>query len=106
MTNREIVDIYLDNGLIKRCVDCQFSYLKDRQFRDDFFNDLIVILLTYDNDKLNDVHTNNHFNAFVTRIIIQNIFSKTRPYYKDYRKFTDHIESDITIKMKETIADE
>ena len=87
MTNREIVDLYLDNGLIQTCIDCQFSKISDKQFKEDFFNDLILILLEMDNAKMNDAHENNHFNTFVTRIIINNIWSSTSKYYKDYYKF-------------------
>ena len=87
MTNREIVDKYIDDGLIRRCVECQFAKMKDRHFENDFFQDLILILLNYDPVKLNDAETNNHMNALITRIIINNVWSKTSPFYKDYYKF-------------------
>lgn len=89
MTNREIVDLYLENGLIQTCIDCQFSKISDKQFKEDFFNDLILILLEMDNAKMNDAHENNHFNAFVTRIIINNIYSHTSRFYSTYKKFAD-----------------
>lgn len=106
MTNRDIVDIYLKSGLIKQCVDCQFSNVKDKQFKDDFFNDLIIILYEYDNAKMNDAHSNHHFNALISRIIINNIYSKTSPYYKSYRKFMDRAGEEITEVMKDTLPDE
>ena len=87
MTNSEIVDIYLNNRLIQTCVDCQFAKVKDKQFKDDFFQDLIIILLTYDNDKMMDAHNNNHMNALVSRIIIYNIWSQTSRYYREYYKY-------------------
>ena len=87
MTNREIVDIYLNNGLIKTCIDCQFAKIPEQENKNDFFQDLIVILLTYDNAKMMDAHTNNHMNALITRIIINNIWSDTSRYYADYEKF-------------------
>lgn len=100
LTNRQIVDIYLSNGLIKKCVECQFSKVKDRQFEEDFFQDLIVILMTYDNDKMNDAHSNNHFNALLSRIITNNLFSVTSPYYKTYYKQSNR-ETEITSKELE-----
>lgn len=107
MTNREIVDIYLENRLIATCVDCAFSQLSayERQNRDDFYQDLIVILLTYDNEKLNDAHINNHFNALCSAIIKRNIFSKTSRYFKNYKKFSSRCD-DITDEITETIADD
>lgn len=97
-SNREIVDIYLNNRLIKTCVECQFSKLKDRQYEDDFFQDLVLILLEYDNEKLNNAHNNNHINALITRIIMNNIYSVTSKYYKNYIKFnsnSDEITKDV-----------
>lgn len=98
LSNSEIVQIYLDNRLIKTCVECQFSKLKDRQYEDDFFQDLVLILLEYDNEKLNNAHNNNHINALITRIIINNIYSVTSKYYKNYIKFnsnSDEITKDV-----------
>ena len=105
MTNKEIVDIYINNGLIQRCVDCQFANLKDKQFRNDWLSDLVCILYEYDNDKLLDAHLNNHFNALVTAICIRNLWSHTSPYYKQYKKFMDKSD-DITEEMIDTIPDE
>lgn len=104
LSNSEIVQIYLDNRLIKTCVECQFSKLKDRQYEDDFFQDLVLILLEYDNEKLNDAHKNNHINALITRIIINNIYSVTSKYYKNYIKFNSN--SDEITKEVINISDE
>ena len=104
LSNSEIVQIYLDNRLIKTCVECQFSKLKDRQYEDDFFQDLVLILLEYDNEKLNNAHNNNHINALITRIIINNIYSVTSKYYKNYIKFNSN--SDEITKEVINISDE
>lgn len=90
MTNREIVDKNYD--LILQCVDCQFAKMKDQRYKEDFTNDLFVVLLTYDNEKMNDADSHNHFNALVSRIIINNIFSITSPYYSTYIKFENKTE--------------
>lgn len=98
LTAKEIVDIYIDNGLIQRCVDYQFSAVKDKsvqQFKADFFQDLVVILYTYDIEKLQDAHENNHMNALITRIIQNNLWSTTSPFYRTYRKF-DRRTEDLT----------
>lgn len=105
LTNNEIVTIYLENGLIDRCVDCQWAKKKNgKRNKDDFYQDLILTLLEYDNGKMNDAHDNNHFNALITRIITNNIFSKTSPYYTKYEKWDDR-EVEITDKEL-NIADE
>ena len=91
MTNKEIVDANLD--LIQQCVDCQFASIPDKQFKEDFHNDLIVILYCYDNDKLQDAVNGNHLNALITRIIQNNLWSKTSPYYRDYYKFQNRTDN-------------
>lgn len=94
MTNSEIVDIYLKNGLIDRCVECQWAKKKNgRQNKEDFYQDLILILLEYDNKKMNNAHKNKHMNALISKIIVNNIFSKNSPYYKTYEKFENKSET-------------
>lgn len=106
MTNREIIDIYLKDGTLQRCVDCQFSKLSSlRQFKGDFLSDLYLTLLEYSPEKILDAHTNNHFNALVTAICVRNLWSHTSPFYKQYRKFMDKSD-DITKQIEDTIADE
>lgn len=101
ISNKEILDIYLKNGIIKRCVECQFSKLKYREYEQDFFQDLCLYILEYDNDKLKNAHYNNHFNALITRMIINNIHSSTSPYYKNYIKFSSKSDELITIDYEE-----
>lgn len=107
MTSKEIVDIYIDNGLIQKCVDYQFRNIKDKsvkQFKDDLFQDLVVILYEYDIEKLKDAHLNNHFNALISAIIIRQAFSKTSPFYQQYRRFLDHSD-DITAELEDTYGE-
>lgn len=103
MTNSEIVDFYLKNGLIQKCVDYQFMK-QDKTYKEDFYQDLVLELLTFDNSKLNDAHENKHMNALITRIIQNNIFSKSSWYYRRYRKW-DLLTDEITEKERQ-IADE
>lgn len=107
MTNKEITDTYIANGLIAKCCDYQFQRIKDkaiRQFKDDFLNDIIVFLYEYDNEKLNDAHLNNHMNALISRIIINNLYSVTSPFYMKYRAFQDRTE-EITEQLNDTYGE-
>lgn len=85
LTPQEIIDKNTD--LINKCIDIQFSRLKDKQWKEDFRNDLFLTLLSYDEEKLRDADDNNHFNALVTAIIVNNLWSRTSPYFKAYKKF-------------------
>ena len=55
-------------------------------------------------EKMNNAHSKKHFNAMVTKIITNNIFSTTSPYYSKYEKQYSR-ECEITNKELE-IADE
>lgn len=88
-TNEEIV--YGNLNLIHTCIDCQFAKLKDpgkQQFKEDLYQDIIIELLEYSQEKLNNAWENNHLNALVTKIIINNIYSCTSKFYKKYLKFS------------------
>lgn len=90
--NTEIVEYYLSTGLIQRCIDFQFKKLckldpGKKQFKNDLFQDLCVWLLTYDNAKMNDAHANNHFNALLTRIIQNQIYSASSKFFRQYIDF-------------------
>jgi len=101
LTNNQIVTIYLENRLIDTCMECQFAKRKDLlKYYDDYFQDLIVTLLLYDNEKLNNAHQNNHFNALITRIIQNNINSTTSEFYRKYIKY-DNNKEELTPKYNE-----
>lgn len=105
---KEVVKRYIDNGLVGRCVEYQFAKCKDKavqQLKEDFFQDLVLILYEYDCEKLMDADVNNHFNALITRIIINNVYSKTSPLYTTYRKFL-RCTDEITKEIMETYGDE
>ena len=89
LDNRAIVDKYLENGLIEKCVDMQFIKLPrtdwwKMEYKNDFFQDLIVFLLTYNNEKLNNAHHYKHMNALITRIIQNQLYSNHSEFYLKY----------------------
>ena len=98
MGNREIVNENLD--LIRRCVECQFVHsAPDMQNMEDYYHDLILYL--YDYPKLMNAVENNHLNALITKIVIQNLYSKTSVYDKVYRRF-GRISDDLDDWQEET----
>ena len=93
LNNLDILKIYLDNGLIEKCLAFQFAKLKEPwklQYSGDMLNDLIIIIAEYDNDKLNNVHKNNHMNAWLTRVLQNNLMSKSSKFYHQYLRFNLH----------------
>lgn len=70
---------------------------------EDMFQDLCIILL--EDPKLENVHMNNKMNAYISQILIRQLFSKTSPFYMTYRKFNDRANAEITPEMADKIPD-
>lgn len=90
LSNTEILNLYVQNGLIEECVKYQFRKLKEPwkgQFSGDMINDLVVVISEYDNAKLNDVHSHNHMNAWLTRVLQNNLYSNSSKFFNSYLKF-------------------
>lgn len=95
-SNREIVEENM--ALIEECLKYQFVRAKTEwEYMDDFRQDLYLILLTYDNEKLNNAYDNNHLNALITRMIRNQIHSDRSPYYDTYKKFKSK-SNNLTIR--------
>lgn len=88
LSNSEIITRNYD--LILRCVSYQFGKRKEYMpYKDDFAQDLFIVLLNYDNTKMNSMYEENHLNAFVTAIIQRQMYSSSSPLYKDYKRYDD-----------------
>lgn len=109
MTNAEILDYYLNNpkgNLPRKCVDYQMAKLAKlepwkMQYKEDLYDDLIIVLLEYDNAKLNNAHEGGHMNALLTRIIQNQIYSKSSKFYCQYLRFNMQT-NDLEDVMEET----
>ena len=86
MTNLEILNEYmLDNGLLDKCLEMQFAKAgAKKQYLEDLKNDLVVEILQTDNEKLNNVVQNKHVNAWLTRLIQNNLFSNSSWFWRRY----------------------
>lgn len=106
MTDRsEIIDYTLNSGLIRQCVECQVAKSKcDKQWVDDIEQDMWIWMMTYDIEKLADAYKNNHLNALISKVLVNQIFSKTSQFHKNYRRY-DRLTDEITPKEL-NIADE
>lgn len=89
MTNNDIVANNLD--LIRLCVSHQMRiYGTPQELYDDVVQDICMILLEYDNGKLNRIQRENHMNAFITGILVRQLYSTNSAVYRVYRRLTDN----------------
>lgn len=104
--NKKILEENL--AVMEKCLDCQFSKFKSNtnvfQYKYDLFNDLYLELLNY--DKLESVASNGHFNAFYTRCLVSNLYSKTSWFYRRYIKKSDTDDIQTLIKEEDGFGED
>lgn len=62
------------------------------KYMDDLVQEIYVILLEYDQDKLQEIYDKGQLNFWLTRIIKNQYCSTTSPFYKKYRKYYELID--------------
>lgn len=88
MTNSEIVAANWE--LINTCCSHQVrKYDCPREFLDDVVQETALTLLEYDNEKLNKIHDDKKLNAFVTGILVRQLYSTNSQFYRKYRKLRE-----------------
>ena len=60
-----------------------------------------LILLEYDEQKLQDLWSNNQMNFFLARIIINQFRSSNSPFHMIYRKFQTMVDKAIRVSAEE-----
>lgn len=60
--------------------------------KEDLIQEVYMILLNYDEEKLRALYNNNQLNFFLVRVIKNQYFSKTSPFHKKYRKYYDFVD--------------
>lgn len=72
------------------CTCCRFQVTKysiPHELHNDVLQLVCLVILEYDNAKLNKIVEENHLNAFVTGILVRQLYSKNSPFYREFRKF-------------------
>lgn len=60
----------------------------------DLIQDIYIQLLTKNTNKVIEMYNNNQLNFYISRIVVNNICSKTSPYHRTYRaRLGDAFES-------------
>jgi hypothetical protein len=60
---------------------------------DDFVQEIYIILLEYDSNKIIDMYNNNQLKFFLVGVIQRQYNSCTSPYYKKYKKYYNLIDA-------------
>ena len=69
------------------------------KYMDDLAQEIYLILLEYNQTKLQEIYDKGQLNFFLTRIIKNQYFSNTSPFFKKYRKYYDMIDDNNNVVM-------
>lgn len=67
------------------------------KYMDDLVQEIYLILLEYNQEKLQSIYDKGQLNFFLTRIIKNQYFSNTSPFFKKYRKYYDMIDDNNVV---------
>lgn len=59
---------------------------------DDFVQEIYMILLEYDKDKIIELYNKKQLRYFIVGIISRQYHSNTSPFYKKYKKYYQYID--------------
>lgn len=81
--NYIVEELYKTNLIIELCKNIGVS---DKDM-DDFTQEIYLILLEYDEEKLIEIYNKNQLKFFIVRIIQNQYNSKNSPFYMKYKRY-------------------
>lgn len=72
-----------------------------KQDREDLVQEIALVLLEYDDEKIEMMYERNEINFFLTRIIKNNYYSVTSPFYRKFKKFMGQVDMNIITYINE-----
>lgn len=86
-TNAQIINEIANNGLVEEIIQgVSYSKFENQVNLQDLAQDIYLQLLQMDTAKINELYFKKQLRFWVTRIITNNIHSKTSPYFYTYKK--------------------
>lgn len=106
-TKTEIIETLARQRVVETMVENIAHQSLSRDLKD-LAQEVYMILLSYDEDKILDLHRNDQMRFFIARIIINQYRSSNSPFHATYRKFRERSEdiSDYDFIADEDRADE
>lgn len=82
----EVLNI-VDKLARNRVVEDMIKNMNINDYPDDLAQEIYLILLEYDKEKIEEIYNKNQINFFISRIITNQAFSKNSPFYLNYKKW-------------------
>lgn len=83
LTKYEIIDTIAKQKMVEGIIHNVAGY---EDTLNDLAQEIYIDLLSKDEDKLIEMYDNKQLKFYIARIVTNNIFSKTSPYYTTYKK--------------------
>lgn len=72
-----------------------------KQDREDLVQEIALVLLEYDDDKVERMYEKNEINYWLTRVIKNNYWSNTSQFYRKFKKFMGQVDMNIITYINE-----
>lgn len=96
MNSRKIIDELAKNKVVEKLVKRYTEF--SNPYLEDLVQDIYISLMEKDASFIQNLYKKNELEFFIMKMIKNNLYSNTSPFYKKYQKFreiTDSIEGDI-----------
>lgn len=87
MSKQDIIDTIAKQRLVEDIV-YNVAVKKDDDQLNDLIQDIYISLLEKEEKLIQHLFITKQMNFFITRMVINNIFSKNSPYYTNYKKYS------------------
>lgn len=97
MNSRKIIDELAKNKVVEKLVK-RYTEFMNNPYLEDLVQDIYISLMEKDANFISGLYKKNELDYFIMKMIKNNLYSNTSPFYKKYQKFreiTDSIEGDI-----------
>ena len=86
MKKEEIIEKWAKDKKVESLVKKHTDFLNN-PYIDDLVQDIYIELYLKDNELIEKLENDNEIDYFLTKIIRNNLYSKTSPFYYKYNKF-------------------
>lgn len=91
MTKKEIIEKWANEKKVENLVKKHTDF-SNNPYIEDLVNDIYIDLLLKDDELIQKLDNENKIDYYLTKIIRNNLYSKTSPFYYKYQKFRKIID--------------
>ena len=94
MTKEKIIEAIAKEKLIEKIIDSYRPYQLN-YYLEDLCQDIYISLLKTDDELIKSLYEKKEIAFYIRKIINNNLFSKTSPFYYNYSKFRNNLDNNL-----------